>query len=138
MFMNVVKVLSLIVVCTFLYGCGNNRLSFQPVDGASAKGDLGDMDTGRDIGGDTGGDTGGDSGDNTGGDKTPKEPPTEEPPIEVSECPESLDAKLICICHVPPGNIAKRHNIIIGASALQAHMGEHGYEAMFDHVGTCK
>ena len=42
------------------------------------------------------------------------------------------DAGKITICHVPPGNHAKRHTISVGASAWDAHRA-HG-----DYRGECR
>jgi hypothetical protein len=36
------------------------------------------------------------------------------------------------ICHIPPGNPANAHTIIVGAPAVPAHVGNHG-----DCLGPC-
>jgi hypothetical protein len=38
----------------------------------------------------------------------------------------------ITICHIPPGNPANRHTIVVGAPAASAHLA-HG-----DYLGACK
>jgi hypothetical protein len=38
----------------------------------------------------------------------------------------------VTICHIPPGNPENRHEITVGASAVPAHILNHG-----DHVGSC-
>jgi hypothetical protein len=39
----------------------------------------------------------------------------------------------VTICHIPPGNPENRHTITIGASAVAAHVAEHG-----DEIGPCQ
>jgi hypothetical protein len=43
------------------------------------------------------------------------------------ECPRDK----IPLCHIPPGNPANRHSILVGESAVAAHL-RHG-----DHRGYC-
>jgi hypothetical protein len=38
----------------------------------------------------------------------------------------------VAICHIPPGNPANAHTIVVGAAAVKAHLA-HG-----DYLGTCK
>jgi hypothetical protein len=38
----------------------------------------------------------------------------------------------VTICHIPPGNPAKAHEITVGAPAARAHIANHG-----DRVGGC-
>jgi hypothetical protein len=38
----------------------------------------------------------------------------------------------VTICHIPPGNPANAHTITVGASAVPAHVNNHG-----DGVGAC-
>lgn len=40
-------------------------------------------------------------------------------------------AEKVTICHIPPGNPANAHTIVVGAPAVQAHLA-HG-----DSVGEC-
>ena len=37
----------------------------------------------------------------------------------------------VTICHIPPGNPANRHTIVVGEAAVSAHLA-HG-----DHLGAC-
>lgn len=45
--------------------------------------------------------------------------------IPTAACPKDSSESCVVICHVPPGNPAAAHTIMIGASALQAHLN-HG------------
>ena len=47
------------------------------------------------------------------------------------ECDKEISEFKVIICHIPPGNPEKQHTIIIGLSALPAHI-EHG-----DTLGYC-
>jgi len=38
----------------------------------------------------------------------------------------------VTICHIPPGNPENAHTIVVGASAVPAHVENHG-----DSVGEC-
>ena len=38
----------------------------------------------------------------------------------------------VMICHIPPGNPENAHTITVGASAVPAHIANHG-----DNVGEC-
>ena len=38
----------------------------------------------------------------------------------------------VTICHIPPGNPENAHTIRVGASAVPAHLAQHG-----DGVGAC-
>jgi hypothetical protein len=38
----------------------------------------------------------------------------------------------VMICHVPPGDPASRHPMVVGTRALQNHLEKHG-----DWVGPC-
>ncbi len=38
----------------------------------------------------------------------------------------------VTICHIPPGNPDNAHTIVVGASAVPAHIANHG-----DSVGEC-
>jgi hypothetical protein len=38
----------------------------------------------------------------------------------------------VTICHIPPGNPENAHTIVVGASAVPAHLEEHG-----DTLGEC-
>ena len=38
----------------------------------------------------------------------------------------------VTICHIPPGNPANAHTIVVGAPAVPAHLANHG-----DSVGEC-
>lgn len=48
--------------------------------------------------------------------------------IPMAACPKDSSESCVVICHVPPGNPAAAHTIMIGASALQAHLN-HGKKA---------
>lgn len=37
----------------------------------------------------------------------------------------------VVVCHIPPGNEAMEHEIVVSTNALNAHLG-HG-----DHIGEC-
>lgn len=56
----------------------------------------------------------------------------------VCECPDDDDGgDSICVgkiwvCHIPPGNPEQQHDILIGCSALDAHLA-HG-----DYIGGCQ
>jgi hypothetical protein len=43
----------------------------------------------------------------------------------------------VAICHVPSGNSANRHTIVISVNALAAHIGRHGADGIFDTIGPC-
>ena len=45
-------------------------------------------------------------------------------------CPDD-DSSWTVVCHVPPGSALNEHTILIGASAVNAHM-DHG-----DYLGAC-
>ena len=38
----------------------------------------------------------------------------------------------VAVCHIPPGNPANAHTIVVGAAAVKAHLA-HG-----DYLGSCK
>lgn len=52
----------------------------------------------------------------------------------VATQPKALGAAedKVTICHIPPGNPANAHTIVVGASAVPAHLANHG-----DSVGAC-
>jgi hypothetical protein len=53
-------------------------------------------------------------------------------------CPDGYECRphdrepLVPICHIPPGNPENKHTILVGASAVPAHLG-HG-----DYLGRCR
>lgn len=71
---------------------------------------------------------------------SPAPPEGESPdeiPVEPSSCGQ-LPANKICICHVPDGNPVAKHTIIVGRSALRAHLdddSEGTHEG--DYEGPC-
>jgi hypothetical protein len=54
----------------------------------------------------------------------------------VPTCPATIPAHKVCICHIPPGNEANRHNIIISRAALPAHLAHHA-ATLSDYEGAC-
>lgn len=57
-------------------------------------------------------------------------------PVEDINCVnDDQDTQKLCnvICHVPPGNPANAHTIVIGYPAVNAHLSHHD-----DYVGSCK
>jgi hypothetical protein len=52
-------------------------------------------------------------------------------PSHQALAPERSGGK-VAICHIPPGNPANAHTIVVGAAAVKAHLA-HG-----DYLGTCK
>jgi hypothetical protein len=45
--------------------------------------------------------------------------------------PDRMGGK-VSVCHIPPGNPANKHTIVVGAAAVKAHLA-HG-----DYLGVCK
>jgi hypothetical protein len=52
-------------------------------------------------------------------------------------CPgQESNLKKVLVCHVPPGNLAARHNICISRHALATHL-DHEAEGVNDTLGAC-
>ncbi|MEQ1878182.1 MAG: hypothetical protein ABL958_16185 [Bdellovibrionia bacterium] len=67
--------------------------------------------------------------------------------LEKAEGEEGSEAEIACdpaaeecvlLCHVPPGNPAARHNILVGEPAVVAHLTNHDRgETSHDYLGEC-
>jgi hypothetical protein len=52
--------------------------------------------------------------------------------VTLAPAPAQSGEDKVTICHIPPGNPENRHTIVVGASAVPAHLELHG-----DSIGEC-
>jgi hypothetical protein len=53
--------------------------------------------------------------------------------VGIASTPAQSGEDKVTICHFPPGNPDNAHTIVVGASAVPAHLELHG-----DFIGSCE